>query len=115
MRSIQSIASQARREALSGGLPCGEYVYQDNPERYMTPAEQMYGSEANRDRWYKLTVRSRKNGGRLFTPEICHVANGAYTKANGASQFQYHFDLHSNPLDLVQYIDATLYDLSYEG
>jgi len=27
MRSIQSIAAQARREALSAGLPCGEYIY----------------------------------------------------------------------------------------
>lgn len=27
MKSIQSLAAQSRREALSAGLPCGEYTY----------------------------------------------------------------------------------------
>jgi hypothetical protein len=29
MRSIQSIAAEAGREARANGLPCGEYVYRD--------------------------------------------------------------------------------------
>ena len=32
MRSIQSLAAQARREALSSGLPCGEYAYTNKCE-----------------------------------------------------------------------------------
>ena len=29
MSTMQSLAAQARREALSAGLPCGEHVYRD--------------------------------------------------------------------------------------
>jgi len=116
MRSIQSIASQARREALSGrGLPCGEYVYQDKPARYMPSAEETYGSVENRDRWCALEVR-KVTGSKLFTPEIAHEANRGYTKAIGADQHKWgHFTLHSNPEDLIQYLDRTQFTITYKG
>ena len=56
MKTIQSLAAQARREALSKGLPCGEYTYTnkcENQEAYraieaMPSAEQIEQRQAKR-------------------------------------------------------------------
>lgn len=116
MTTLQTIAEQWRREALSGrGLPCGDFVYEDKPARYMPSPEETYGSVENRDRWYALEVR-KVTGGKLFTPEIAHEANRGYTKAIGADQHVWgHFSLHSNPEDLLQYLDRSQFTVQYKG
>ena len=114
MRSLNSIC-RARDEARYVSRTwarTSEYVYQDQPAMYIPDAETTYGSQENKDRWYTLEVRAL-TGGKLFTPEIAHVANGAYSKAIGAKQFQHHFTLHSNPEELLQYIDLNLYEVTY--
>ena len=115
MSSLQSIAGQWRREALSGrGLPCGEFVYRDIPD-VPQAVDVEYGSQENKDRWYALEVR-KVTGGKLFTPEIAHEANRGYTKAIGANQHVWgHFSLHSNPEDLLQYLDRAQFTVQYKG
>ena len=57
MRSIQSIAAQARRECDTNGLPCGEYTYSnkcENQEAYraieaMPSAEQIEQRQAAKE------------------------------------------------------------------
>ena len=56
MKTIQLLAAQARREALSSGLPCGEYTYSnkcEDQEAYraieaMPDAEQIAQRQAKR-------------------------------------------------------------------
>ena len=114
MTTLSSLAGQYRREALSRGLPCGDYVYRDISD-VPEPLEETYGTIENQKRWYALEVR-KIDGSKLFTPEIAHAANAGYTKAIGAAQHQWnHFSLHSNPEDLLQYIDRNLYTVQYKG
>jgi len=114
MTTLSSLAGQYRREALSRGLPCGDYVYRDIPD-VPKPLDETYGTVENQKRWYALEVR-KIDGGKLFTPEIVHEANRGYTKAIGAAQHQWgHFTLHSNPADLLQYIDAAQFTIEYKG
>jgi hypothetical protein len=90
----------------------------DAVSKIMPTADETYGSQENKDRWYKLEVRKISNGGKLFTPEIVHVADTEYNRVNGTLgtyQFNYHFSLHSNPEDLLQYIDRNVYTVEYEG
>jgi len=57
MKTIQSLAAQARREALSAGLPCGEYMYTNkcaDQEAYraieaMPDADQIAQRQAKKD------------------------------------------------------------------
>jgi hypothetical protein len=57
MKTIQGLAAQARREALSNGLPCGEHTYSNkcaDQEAYraieaMPSAEQIAQRQAKRD------------------------------------------------------------------
>ena len=115
MRSIQSI-NYAREEARyisRTWVRTTEPVYKDQPARYIPDADVQYGSQENKDRWYALEVRAL-DGGKLFTPEIAHVANTAYNKAVGNAQFKHHFTLHSNPEELLQYIDQDLYEVTYK-
>lgn len=115
MRSLNSI-NHAREEARYVSRTwsnTSEYVYQDRPSKYMPDADVQYGSQKNKDHWYALEVR-KIGGGKLFIPEIAHVANIAYNRATGSAQFQHHFTLHSNPKDLLQYIDTTIYEVTYD-
>lgn len=82
--------------------------------KIMPDAESQYGSQANKDLWYQLEVR-KITGGKLFTPEIAHVANVTYNKLMGLPQFKHHFNLHSSPEDFLQYIDRSLYTVEYKG
>ena len=116
MRSLNSIC-RARDEARYISRTwsnSSEYVYSDKPAKIMPDADVQYGSQANKDLWYALEVRAI-TGGKLFTPEIAKVANTAYNKAMGNKQFQHHFTLHSNPEDLLQYIDRSAYTVEYKG
>lgn len=117
MRSLNSIC-RARDEARyisRSWSNSSEHVYTDKPSKIMPDADEEYGSQENKDRWYALEVR-KITGGKMFTPEIAHEANHGYTKAIGASQHQWgHFTLHSNPEDLLQYIDRTVYTVEYKG
>jgi hypothetical protein len=118
MRSLQSIL-QAQEEAryVSRTWSVSDvagYVYRDTPDVPQS-ADVEYGSQENKDRWYALEVR-KVTGGKLFTPEITHEANRGYTKAIGANQHVWgHFTLHSNPEDLIQYLDRTQFTITYKG
>lgn len=76
MRSIQSIAAQAEREARANGLPCGEYVYTDPmsiQNRYQSEAgaiAEKYGSVANWREWDKLAFAEINTGKTLFDTDI---------------------------------------------
>ena len=116
MRSLNSIC-RARDEARyisRSWTRTSEYVPQDQPARYMPEADVQYGSQANKDLWYELEVRA-VTGGKLFTPEIAHEANKAYNKVMGTAQFEHYFTLHSNPQDLLQYIDRSKFTVTYKG
>lgn len=117
MRSLQSI-NQAREEAryISRTWSSSKPVEPVSAvSKIMPDADEQYGSQANKDLWYKLEVR-KITGGKLFTPEIAHEANIGYTKATGASQHVWgHFTLHSNPEDLLQYIDRSKFTVEYKG
>lgn len=116
MRSLNSVC-RARDEARfisRSWARTSEYVPQDRPAKYMPDADVQYGSQANKDLWYSLEVRAIA-GGKLFTPQIAHEANRGYNKAIGSAQFQHHFTLHSNPEDLLQYIDRNQFTVTYKG
>ena len=76
MRSIQSLAAQAGREARANGLPCGKYVYTDPlkiENRYQSEAgaiAEKYGSVANWREWDKLAFAEINTGKTLFDTDI---------------------------------------------
>jgi len=61
MRSIQSLAAQARRECDVNGLPCGDYVYQDKPqkitEEWSKADTAKWGSIDKYNEWYAENER----------------------------------------------------------
>jgi len=76
MRSIQSLAAQARRECDVNGLPCGDYVYSDPMKienRYQSEAgaiAEKYGSVANWRLWDPYTFTEINTGKYLFDTDI---------------------------------------------
>lgn len=120
MRSLNSIInaqSEARYISRSWGTADSGYVYKDKPCKDFPSLEETYGSIENQKRWYSLEVRTiDRFNSKLFTPDIAHEANRGYTKAIGADQHQWtHFTLHSNPEDLLQYIDRSKFTVEYKG
>lgn len=120
MRSLNSIC-RAREEArrISRYWSTSKEVEPINPvEKIMPTADEQYGSQANKDLWYQLEVRQLSNNAKMFTPEIVNLANIEYARANntlGTPYFDYQFSLHSNPEDLLQYIDRAKFSVNYKG
>ena len=83
--------------------------------KIMPTADEQYGSQENKDKWYALEVRQTSNGAKMFTPEIAHEANKGYNQEMGTAQFKHHFDLFSNPEELIKYIDRARFTVQYKG
>ena len=84
MRSIQSLAAQARREALSTGLPCGDYVYSDPlkvKENESGAISEQYGSIANWREWDRLSFAEINTGKTLFDSDIRELTGVPLTEA----------------------------------
>ena len=102
MRSIQSLAAQARREALSAGLPCGDYVYQDPlkiENRYQSEAgaiREQYGSVANWRAWEPVHITERATGLRVFNSEAAKLAG---------------MTLHATPAQVLAILDQSIYEV----
>jgi hypothetical protein len=118
MRSLNSIC-RARDEARyisrnwSSSKPVEPVV---KVQKIMPTADETYGSQENKARWYALEVRQISNGANMFTPEIVTLANREFNRRNntlGTPYFNYEFSLHSNPEDLLQYIDRAVYTVQY--
>ena len=116
MRSIQSIVNaQSEARYISRNWSSSKPVEAvEAVSKIMPTADSQYGSQANKDAWYKLEVRA-VDGGKLFTPEIAHEANKGYNQAMGTEQFQHHFNLFSNPEELIKYIDRVKFIVQYKG
>ena len=103
MKTIQGLAAQARREALSSGLPCGEYTYTNkcaDQEAYraieaMPSAEQIEQRKAKR----AAEQAARMLAAKTLTREELKLAIDTLTAARTHSVFygekgsQLHWDL----------------------
>jgi hypothetical protein len=64
MKSIQSLAAQARREALTNGLPCGEHTYTnkcENQEAYRAIEAMIPAAEARARQEARWRAQWEKN------------------------------------------------------
>jgi len=101
-RSIQSIAAQARREALSAGLPCGQYTYSDPlkiENRYQSEGgaiREQYGSIANWNAWERVDVRERATGRTVFDNEVAKITG---------------MTLHATPAEVLAVLDQSIYEV----
>ena len=99
MRSIQSIAAQAGREARANGLPCGEYIYTDplkTKNNESGAIAEQYGSIANWRLWDDVTVTERATGRRVFDSEVARLAG---------------MTLHAAPAEVLATLDPSIYEV----
>jgi hypothetical protein len=102
MKTIQSLAAQARREALSAGLPAGDYVYQDPMKienRYESEAgaiREQYGSVANWRAWEPVHIVERATGRRVFDNEVAKITG---------------MTLHATPAEVLAVLDQLTYEV----
>jgi hypothetical protein len=102
MRSIQSMAAQAGREARNNGLPCGDYVYSDPmniKNRYQSEGDVIrskYGSIANWNAWELVCVTERATGRRVFDNEVARIASR---------------DLTQTPAEVLAFLDLSIYEV----
>jgi hypothetical protein len=79
MRSIQSMAAQARHQNDVNGLPCGDYVYTDPmriENRYQSEGDVIrskFGTIENWNAWELVHVIERNTGRRVFDNEIASI------------------------------------------
>jgi hypothetical protein len=85
MRSIQSMAAQARRQNDVNGLPCGDYVYTDPmriENRYQSEGDVIrskFGTIENWNAWELVHVIERATGRRVFDNEISSITGKELT------------------------------------
>lgn len=117
-RSIQSLAAQARREALSSGLPCGEYTYSnkcENQEAYraieaMPSAEQIAERQAKRE----AEQAARMQAAKTLTREEIQLAIDTLIEARRNSVFygEKGSELHWDLIPVISKLQRQLEDLS---
>jgi hypothetical protein len=76
MRSIQSLAAQARRENDTNGLPAGGFTYSDPlkaKDNESGAIVEQYGTIANWRAWDDVIVKERATGRRVFDNEIARI------------------------------------------
>ena len=98
-KSIQSLAAQARREALSAGLPCGEYTYSDPlkaKENESGSIRDQYGSIANWRAWEPVHIVERATGRRVFDNEAARITG---------------MTLHATPAQVLAVLDQLTYEV----
>jgi len=102
MKSIQSMAAMAGREARANGLPCGDYVYSDPlsiANRYQSEADVIrnkYGTVDNWHAWELVRVTERATGRRVFDNEIATITGR---------------DLTAVPAAVLALLNQTLYEV----
>ena len=101
-RSIQALAAQARREALSAGLPCGEHTYSDPMKienRYQSEGgaiREQYGTIANWRAWECVHVTERATGRTIFDNELARITG---------------MTLHATPAQVLAVLDQSIYEV----
>jgi len=102
MRSIQSLAAQARRECDINGLPAGDYVYQDPlkiENRYQSESGaicEQYGSIANWRAWEPVHIIERATGRRIFDNEVVKITG---------------MTLHATPAQVLAILNQSTYEI----
>ena len=99
MKSIQSLAAQSRREALSRGLPCGEYTYTDplkTKDNEGGAIREQYGTIANWRAWEPVHVIERATGRRVFDNELARITG---------------MTLHATPAQALAALDQSTYEV----
>jgi hypothetical protein len=102
MKSIQSMAAMAGREARANGLPCGDYVYSDPlsiANRYQSEADVIRAKYGTTDNWYAwetVRVTERATGRRVFDNEISRVTG---------------HDLTNTPAAVLTFLNLALYEV----
>ena len=105
MRSIQSLAAQARRECDTNGLPVGDYQYRDiceNQQAYraieaMPSAEQIAERQAKRE----AEQAARMLAARTLTPAELQLAIDTIEAARQHSLWNTSDDLHWHLIDVL--------------
>lgn len=102
MKSIQSMAAMAGREARANGLPCGDYVYSDPmsiANRYQSEGDVIRAKYGTTDNWYAwemVRVTERATGRRVFDNEISKITGWPLTYA---------------PFAIVELLDQSIYEV----
>jgi hypothetical protein len=102
IRSIQSLAAQSRREALSAGLPCGEYTYSDPMKienRYQSEGgaiHEQYGTIANWRAWEPVHIVERATGRTVFDSEAAKITG---------------MTLHATPAQVLAVLNQSIYEV----
>ena len=102
MKSIQSMAAMAGREARANGLPCGDYVYSDPmsiANRYQSEADVIRAKYGTTDNWYAwemVRVTERATGRRVFDNEVARITGWPLTYA---------------PFAITQLLDQSIYEV----
>jgi hypothetical protein len=102
MKSIQSMAAMAGREARANGLPCGEHIYSDPmsiANRYQSEGEVIRAKYGTIDNWYAwelVRVTERATGCRVFDNEVAKITGR---------------DLTAAPAEVLALLDPLLYEV----
>jgi hypothetical protein len=99
MRSIQSLAAQAGREARANGLPCGGYTYADPlkaKDNESGAIAEKFGTIANWRLWDEVLVKERATGRTVHDNEIAKITG---------------MKLHAAPAEVLATLDPSIYEV----
>ena len=118
MTNLSALAAQARREALSAGLPCGEYTYTnkcENQEQYraieaMRTPEQLEAIKAKKE----AEQAARMQAAKTMTLEEIQLAIDTLIAARRHSLFygEKGSELHWDLIPVISKLQRQLEDLS---
>lgn len=118
MTTLSALAAQARREALSAGLPCGEYTYTnkcEDQEAYraieaMRTPEQLEAIKAKRE----AEQAARMQAAKILTKEEIQLAIDTLIAARRHSLFygEKGSELHWDLIPVISKLQRQLEDLS---
>jgi len=99
MRSIQSLAAQAGREARANGLLCGEYIYTDPlkaKDNESGAIAEKFGTIANWRLWDDVLVKERATGRTVHDNEIARLTG---------------MTLQAAPAEVLANLDQLIYEV----
>lgn len=118
MTNLSALAAQARREALSAGLPCGEYTYSnkcEDQEQYraieaMRTPEQLEAIKAKKE----VDKAARMQAAKTMTREELQLAIDTLIAARRHSVFygEKGSELHWDLIPVISKLERQLEDLS---